>query len=377
MNDYSNHIAVIGAGISGLTLACKLKQEGVPVIIFEKSSTVTEQGAGISISPNGLRVLRYIGVDEQLRNESGNPSEIKFLFNKKEITSFPIDVVTTSRQCLYKILLNKYYSLGGEVLFNHEISNIDLNNSEILFLNQEAYKIKHIAACDGIKSTCKSLIYKNSEQPAYSGYSVWRAILDKKQDKIETHLGPNFHIVTYPINNQRTSFVAAIKTPFNVVESWKAKGSFEELCEDLPLSTRDIYSSLKDSNEIYKWGVYTKKIPSKLFDKNITFLGDAAHPIVPFMGQGGCLALEDGYIFGKLIKLKNDLRASQKLYQKLRLSRFKKIHKESVLQGKLNHISNPFIIFCRNFLMKYLAVARLKPNSIWRYDPDIEINKIK
>ena len=85
MNDYSNHIAVIGAGISGLTLACKLKQEGIPVIIFEKSSTVTEQGAGISISPNGLRVLRYIGVDEQLRNESGNPSEIKFLFNKKEI----------------------------------------------------------------------------------------------------------------------------------------------------------------------------------------------------------------------------------------------------------------------------------------------------
>ena len=149
------------------------------------------------------------------------------------------------------------------------------------------------------------------------------------------------------------------------------------MCEDLPLSTRDIYSSLKDSNEIYKWGVYTKKIPSKLFDKNITFLGDAAHPIVPFMGQGGCLALEDGYIFGKLIKLKNDLRASQKLYQKLRLSRVKKIHKESVLQGKLNHVSNPFIIFCRNFLMKYLAIARLKPNSIWRYDPDIEINKIK
>ena len=133
MNDFSTHIAIIGAGISGLTLGCVLKQLGVPVIVFEKSSTSSEQGAGISISPNGLRVIRNIGIENELRSESGNPKEVQFFYKQNKLTSFPVDIVTTSRQCLYKNLLNKYHSLGGEVLFDHEVSNINLIDPSISF----------------------------------------------------------------------------------------------------------------------------------------------------------------------------------------------------------------------------------------------------
>ena len=114
-----------------------------------------------------------------------------------------------------------------------------------------------------------------------------------------------------------------------------------------------------------------------LFINNVTLLGDAAHPIVPFMGQGGCLALEDGYIFGNLIaKSKNDIKRSQLLYKDLRFNRVKKIHRESLNQGRLNHLKNPVLIFLRNLFMKYTNIINNLTKSIWNYDSKKEVDRI-
>ena len=86
--DYSNHIAIIGGGISGLTLGCVLKNAKIPVIIFEKSNDVSDYGAGISISPNGIRVLKYLDVYNDLISKSANPKEAIYSSIKKKIASF-------------------------------------------------------------------------------------------------------------------------------------------------------------------------------------------------------------------------------------------------------------------------------------------------
>ena len=105
-------------------------------------------------------------------------------------------------------------------------------------------------------------------------------------------------------------------------------------------------------------------------------LGDAAHPIVPFIGQGGCLALEDAYVFGNLlIKYHSDIHKAQNLYGSLRLERIKKISNLSLRQGFLNHLSNPLMVFLRNFVMKFLpyfAMRSIKSN-VWNYDPQKDI----
>ena len=375
MNEYHDHIAIIGAGISGLALACILKKAKIPVVVFEKSKQVSDYGAGISLSPNGMRVLKELDIFNEVVSVSANPNQATFFSGNKKINSFDVDVITTSRQVLYKSLYEKYKFLNGEILFDHDLSDLDSINLKVSFTNSKEYKIAHIAACDGIKSLCRQTNEIESE-PIYSGYSVWRAVLKKNQKEIKTFLGPNHHIVTYPISNSKISFVAAIKTSKQYKESWRTVGTFNELKEDLGISNSNFYSFINEDTSLFKWGVYIRPLIKNLKYNNLTLLGDAAHPIVPFLGQGGCLALEDAYIFGNLlIKHNSDFDKAQNVYESVRKKRIKTVMNLSLRQGYLNHISNPVIVFLRNLVMRYmpsLAMRSIK-FKVWNYDPSLDI----
>ena len=375
MNKYHNHIAIIGAGISGLALACILKKAHIPVVVFEKSKEVSDYGAGISLSPNGISVLKKLDILHDVISVSANPKKASFFSGNKKINTFDVDIVTTSRQVLYKSLYKKYNFLDGQILFDHELVDVDIDKCELNFLGGKSYKVKHIAACDGIKSMCRKKL-DTQKEPIYSGYSVWRAIVEKKQKNTQTFLGPDHHIVTYPISDSKISFVAAIKTPKQYKESWKFSGTYDELKNDLIFSNKDFYSFINKETPLFKWGVYIRPHIEKIKYKNLTLLGDAAHPIVPFIGQGGCLALEDAYIFGNLlIKYSSDISKTQNAYEALRIKRIKTIANMSLRQGHLNHISNSIIVYLRNFVMRYFPSLAMRPirEKIWNYDPEEDI----
>ena len=377
VNIYKDYIAIIGAGISGLTLGIVLKKQNIPCIIFEKFPSISEYGAGISISRNGQKVLKEIEILDKLKLISGNPKNAYFISNNKEITSFAIDHVTTSRKVLHSILLDKYLELNGEIKFDHQLINIDNQKKLLSFSNSENLYVDHIAACDGIKSICRNLLSKDKLDPVYSGYSVWRSIINEKQNDVRFYLGPNFHVVTYPVDDNKTSFVGAFKRLKSTEESWRTLGNYHELRSDIPGYILDKYPSIKHNKEIFKWGVYTRTDMGNMYMDNITFLGDAAHPIVPFMGQGGCLAIEDSYIFGKLlIKYRNDIKKSQSIYHDIRYSRVKKIRDDSLNQATFNHLKNPLLIYIRNLLMKYTNIIHILTKKVWDYDPKKEIANI-
>jgi salicylate hydroxylase len=372
MNDFSGHLAIIGAGISGLALGCTMAKEGHSSIIFEKNKKLDSHGAGISISPNAIKVFEGLEMKNHLNNSSELTLKSEIFSYDERVYSASSQVRTTSRESLYKILLEEYISLGGSIYFEHELENIDTHKRNIFFKNGNSYKVRHIAACDGIKSTCRKVFFESNIEPVYSGYSAWRGFVKNTQDSVRINLAKNSHVVRYPINKKITSFVGVVKTNKKYKEQWKAEGDLKDMQNDLSMHPSRLISDLSQADNLYKWGIYTRPQIKTLIKDGITLLGDAAHPIVPFLGQGGCMALEDAYIFGKLFaKNINNIELAQSKYEQIRLPRLKFIKQISENQGRLYHLSNPLLIKGRNLLMKLSnKYTDKRIQRIWDYDPD-------
>ena len=124
------NIAIIGAGISGLMLGCILREKKIECTLFERSKTISEYGAGITISPNGLLLLEQIGILDELNKSSCNPLSVCFKYSSgaliKKITSNEFgNILTTNRRELIRVLFNQYQNLGGEIIFNHQLEFYD------------------------------------------------------------------------------------------------------------------------------------------------------------------------------------------------------------------------------------------------------------
>ena len=376
MSDYRNHIGIIGGGIAGLTLGCALLKQGIPAIIFEKMSEETSHGAAISLSFNALCLLDRLDIYADLKNQSFIHSEASIQGPQKEISSFQTpEVLTTRRQTLMSLLYSRYINLGGEICHHHDLESFDVVKSEVTFTNQNKYALKHLAACDGIRSSIRDAFFAANQDPKYSGYSAWRGIGKSNLQKIHFALGPDSHIVSYPINKDGdVSFVAVKKEDYQFKESWKEEGSISDLLDDFSAYDSKIFPALEDSAQIYKWGIYIRPPLKSMIAKNITLLGDAAHPMVPFLGQGACMAIEDSYSFAMACKEHmTNLANAQRDYDYVRSKRTKKIQQLSMMQGKVYHLKNPILVAARNTIIKHTNIPGNDLKRIHDYDAHNEM----
>jgi salicylate hydroxylase len=381
-----SNVAVIGAGVSGLTAAYALKKIGIEVDVFERSESIKEFGAGITLSKNATILLEDIGLMDSLSSKGCHPmgSYIRDYKKAKVIKSkrFDKNFITLDRRDLVATLATRLEDIGGSIHFDSEIKSIDPTAGEISISNHEKKSYDLILICDGIKSSLRGSYFDN-QQPQFTNYVAWRGMttienLPKYEgsDKVNVYYGPGGHCVHYPTGRDNLiNFIAIEHNKIWSEESWKTEGSKSEFLNCFEGWNEDLLSMFSSAQEVYKWGIFERSLPKTLYRDKCVLLGDAAHPMVPFLGQGGCLAIEDAYCLMSLLMEEKDINVVLGQYDKLRNRRGSWIQKRSKFQGIFNHVSNPSLAMIRNFITK--LIMNNSVNRLHSYDLIKEISKLK
>lgn len=381
-----SNVAVIGAGVSGLTAAYALKKIGIEVDVFERSESIKEFGAGITLSKNATILLEDIGLMDSLSSKGCHPmgSYIRDYKKAKVIKSkrFDKNFITLDRRDLVATLATRLEDIGVSIHFDSEIKSIDPTAGEISISNHEKKSYDLILICDGIKSSLRGSYFDN-QQPQFTNYVAWRGMttienLPKYEgsDKVNVYYGPGGHCVHYPTGRDNLiNFIAIEHNKIWSEESWKIEGSKSEFLNCFEGWNEDLLSMFSSAQEVYKWGIFERPLPKTLYRDKCVLLGDAAHPMVPFLGQGGCLAIEDAYCLMSLLMEEKDINVVLGQYDKLRNRRGSWIQKRSKFQGIFNHVSNPSLAMIRNFITK--LIMNNSVNRLHSYDLIKEISKLK
>ena len=356
-------VGIVGAGIAGLTAGYALSKQGIEVNLFERSDSITEFGAGITLSKNATILLGDLGLLDSIADIGFHPGK-SFIRDYKKcnvINSMELDdnFLTLDRRDLVEQLDLRFKEAKGIIHTNKEVTSINPSTGTLSFTNHQDETYDLVLVCDGIRSSLRDSNFEGQE-PRFTNYIAWRGMTQitrvpkfEDSDKVNVYYGPGSHWVHYPIGrDEMVNFVAIEKNPKWSGESWKVEGAKTDFLKSFEGWNDDLISMAMSSERLYKWGIFERPLPKTLYNGRAILLGDAAHPMVPFLGQGGCLAIEDAYCLSALINQITDLEKALSIFDEMRNNRSRWIQKRSRLQGSFNHISNPLLIPIRNIFAK-------------------------
>ena len=360
-------IAIIGAGISGLFIANLFKKNSdYQVAIYEKSNSINlEEGYGIQLSVNSVKLLNEIEFNKFENARKFNPKKIIFFSSKnfKKICDLNISDFN-SENCQYTTLkrsdlinfLKK--DIENLIKFNHNVSSINKENQKIqlTFENNEIFECDYLIISDGVFSKSRSLISNNKSQPKYNNTLAIRGKITNSSkidnENISLFLGSDFHQVIYPVNqNGDLNFIAIMKYELTLEQQknyslFKENSFIRKVLEKVPKENKEFFDKIK---ELKIFPVFVSKDFFKTNDDNINFIGDAFFAFPPSFAQGASQSIEGAYELFKSIE--NNLEGD---FFKNRVNKTKMVNKRSKLNQFAFHLSNPLAVFFRNIFLKKL-----------------------
>ncbi|MFL2752053.1 MAG: FAD-dependent monooxygenase [Gammaproteobacteria bacterium] len=386
-------ILIVGAGIGGLVSALCLNKKGYEVEIYEQSEVLSELGAGVQLSPNATRVLDYLELTDDLKPHVFEPRSFQFLnyktekiISKRDLGSkiqddFGFPNFDVHRADLQKVLLNKVEEKGIKIYTNMKV--IDVGNEEnkaYIKINEEKIKADIVIGADGIHSVVREKLFEKKES-SFTGNVAWRMLIpvdllprDLILPDTTVWLGPKKHFVSYHVSGGKNlNCVCLVEQEGWKNESWSERGNIEDLREVYNGWNQTIETLLKiaNPNTLYRWALHDRP-PMKQWSKGrIILLGDAAHPMLPFLAQGAAMAIEDGAVLADCISSYEDNEKSLKYFEQIRKPRTSFVQLAARRNAKILHLSG-LAAFFRNIVMGYAGNKIF--NKLYSYDALSAVN---
>jgi 6-hydroxynicotinate 3-monooxygenase len=314
-------VAIIGAGIGGLTTASALLRLGIEVQIYEQASSFARIGAGIQQTPNAVKVLRALGLEEELRRVAFRPlTALNREWDTGALTNeYPLGDEIERRFGAPHLLLHRgdlHNVLAAAVpaaviRFNHKLAGIEQSRTTVTmsFANGASAHADALVGADGIHSLVREMML-GPDKPRFTGRVAYRTTYpasrlgDLMVEDNTKWWGPDSHIVIYYVKPHREEiyFVTSTPEPDFKVESWSAQGDLDTLREAYTGFHPHVRAVISACPAVHKWALVERDPLPRWSEGRVVLLGDACHPMTPYMAQGAATAMEDAAILSRCLQ---------------------------------------------------------------------------
>jgi len=394
----SRTIFVAGAGIGGLTASLALAKKRFRVVVLEKAEKIEEAGAGLQLSPNASRILVELGLEPRLAGRAVTPESINVMSARAggEISRLPLGEAATFRagapywvvhradlQAALQAEVNDNPDI--ELRFGCQFEDVTKHARGLTVVQRSGLSRQQdlataLIGADGIWSSVRHHLFPEV-RPQFSGLIAWRGTLaatalprEYTSPRVQLWMGPNAHLVAYPISGGRQINIVAIVPGTWNRPGWSAPGEANEIKRAFassrwPATARMLVGAVDDWR---RWALFTAPDAGEWSQGQIALLGDAAHAMLPFAAQGAGMAIEDAAVLAKSLSdgaTDNPAGVAAALirYGRLRRGRIAKVQRAARRQGRIYHMTGPAAA-ARDFVIQALGPKRMLAWQDWIFD---------
>lgn len=381
-------VLIAGAGIGGLSLAIALARRGLACQVLERRQDPSEAGAGIQLGPNAVSILTRLGVAERLEPTVGKPEALRVHDGSsgRLLAELPLGRWIAERHHapywvahrvdLHKALREVAASLPGvKILTGCEVASFEQRDDRVSVQVADGRQFEGsvLTGADGIWSTVRRQLWPAAHLP-YSGKTAARAVIPSSEapapfraSAVGVWLSPGGHVVHYPVRGgEEIALVAILKEPWPG-EGWGLPVDRDALLGRLRIFSNELTSFLARARDWRRWPLYDPEPLAQWSRGRITLLGDAAHPVLPFLAQGGVLAIEDAEVLATaLARWSADPEQALAQYEQQRRPRAGQIQAASRRNGWIYHLSG-LPAFARNLTLRTAPGERIMALYDWVY----------